>query len=1749
MSKTVDDRIVRMTFDSSKFQNGVKGVLDGLKSIDKSLGAKRELKGLDSIGRSLSDVTHKGVGGLTASLREATGGFSMMEMAASVALGNIASKAASVGMNMVKSLTLDPIMDGFGEYELKMNSIGTILTNTASHGTSLDDVNKALNELNEYSDKTIYNFAQMTDNIGKATAAGLKLEPAVDFVKGMANTAAAFGVDAARMAGATQQMTQALASGVVKAQDWMSMENAGMAGKLLQDKLIENAKKAGKKFSLAGTSFKGSLEQGWLTAEIFSKTMAEMANDDTLTKKAGEVTSLTKLFGVLQEAVGSGWAQTFEKILGGKDASTKLFTDINDAITNGLITPMTNAREAVVDTWLEMGGRNNAIVAFQNIWKSIGRIIGPIGEAFSKVFPKTFGETLGHITKGFRDLSYVFMLSETQSKFISDAFTGLFKIIDFGIRTVGQLLQPLKHVFRLFVDIWRLIGSLITAFLKMTYVVGDYVRELTVVKEAQRLFNQGIEFIQKNVDKFVKNFDKGAKNVRDFFTKMTDGINGLFGAKKKTDDVKKSIDDVSKSSKDASKSMDGVKTVGDFVAKSMENVKQTGKDVEKMFNDAKVGAENAADGFVTFLNSTKDYIMNSSIIARATETMTEAWETMCGVGDRIKEFVQSIDFSPIANTIQAVKDKLEPIATYIKGIFDTIVDAFKSVFDELDLTGGQLLALLGGFAAGFGVFKILGKISDLIGNILNPVGNLSDAAVGVLDGVRGCLEAYQNDLQADTLKKIGVAVLFLSGGLLILSQLEMGQVQSGLLGVVGILAAVVTSLAVLIKITSGANLKGFFSLSAAFISMSIAVMNMSVAIMLLSSLGMEKLATGLLGVAGGLSMMVLALGAVGTMTGSIVKGAFAMTLVANSLNLMYIALTLFAKMDVSVMNNSLMSIGMALGILVVACRGLNSITGRIISTSIGLTILSGALLILVQATKKFGELDPDVMFKGLMSISVIMAALVIFNKSTANSKMSFSMGAGMMGLAKAMNMLIKPITKFGEMNVSELAKGIGSLGLIMGSLTLMMNFMKPQNGMQLMMLSAGLILFSKAIKVFCDSAMDLNTINAGDLSKGLLNIVLAVGAIAIAIVAIPEAKMISLAVGIAALSLSLKLITKTIEQAGQIPFGNMLKGFIALAGGLLVLEGATRLTSQTSMISLGVGLSAIALGFTAMVVPINKLGSVDLKTIAKGLGSMLGMIGIFTLMNLGMAGMQMTALAIGITLMAGALTAIVLPLKLMGGLDLKVIGVGLLGIAAVLAILGGAAFLMTPLVPVLFGLASSIGLLGTGMLAAAGGLAIFSAGFAIFATTVGLFGSEVLTFIVEFGKRLPELVRYAGEAFVELLDVLGQNGNRIVESLTLILTSILDACIAVIPLAANAITNLIVTILEVIATNGDRIAEAGFNLIMKLLEGIDKYVTPVVDKCIEILITMATALVDNGIILIDAGITLIINLINGIADGIESNSEAFNDAVCNLIFSALDAILSFGGDFFKRGVGFVGDMIKGLFDGKGDVEDTSEDVAEAGVKGAEETKPAWKAAGSEFSKGVEKGIYAGKSGVVTASTQVARDAANAMKKELDINSPSKVTTAFGRFTSEGLAVGITKFGKLAERAGRQVAEDTARNIERPMNNIALLDGINADPVVRPILDLSNIKNGSRTIGDMIHNAAGSISSFGSINGRMVTNVGTIQNGNDNSEIVTAISKLRKDIHNIKGTTNIIEGITYDDGSAISNTLSDLVRMARVERRK
>ena len=179
-----------MEFDNKNFESGVKTTLSSLKNLNEKLKMSNTSKGLDGISKAASKVNLNGLGQGVDTVKAK---FSALGVVGATALSNITSSAMNAGASLVKSLAIQPITDGFAEYETKMNSIQTILTNTAHQGTTLKDVTSTLNELNDYADKTIYNFAEMTRNIGTFTAAGVDLDTSTAAIKGIANLAAASG--------------------------------------------------------------------------------------------------------------------------------------------------------------------------------------------------------------------------------------------------------------------------------------------------------------------------------------------------------------------------------------------------------------------------------------------------------------------------------------------------------------------------------------------------------------------------------------------------------------------------------------------------------------------------------------------------------------------------------------------------------------------------------------------------------------------------------------------------------------------------------------------------------------------------------------------------------------------------------------------------------------------------------------------------------------------------------------------------------------------------------------------------------------------------------------------------------------------------------------------------------------------------------------------------------------------------------------------------------------------------------------------------------------------------------------------------------------------------------------------------------------------------------------------------------------------------------------------------------------------
>ena len=402
MSTTIDNEVVKLEFDNGNFEANVS---TSLSTLDKLKNALR-FDGLEQSIRTVGDQIGKiDVESLNTSAETVQNRFSVLGTVATGALLSIGATAVSVGASLLKNLTVQPIIDGFQEYEMTMNSVKTIMANLPSE--TIDHVNSTLATLNQYSDETIYSFSDMTRAIGQFTAAGVDLDSATTAIKGMANVAAGAGASNEALARAEYQVSQALQSGTIRLTDWNSLVQAGMANPELQEQIKATAREQGvavDSLIAKSGSFRDSLNDGWLTADIFVKTMAKAADESTewgarLTDAATQVNTASQLGSVIMESIGSSWTNTWQLIVGDYEQSKKFFTNIYNEI-NPLVDAIGNFRNGILQTWADLGGRDDMFSGVSDALQGLINLVKLFGDGMAHVLDGS-GLLLANITKSF----------------------------------------------------------------------------------------------------------------------------------------------------------------------------------------------------------------------------------------------------------------------------------------------------------------------------------------------------------------------------------------------------------------------------------------------------------------------------------------------------------------------------------------------------------------------------------------------------------------------------------------------------------------------------------------------------------------------------------------------------------------------------------------------------------------------------------------------------------------------------------------------------------------------------------------------------------------------------------------------------------------------------------------------------------------------------------------------------------------------------------------------------------------------------------------------------------------------------------------------------------------------------------------------------------------------------------------------------------------------------------------------------
>lgn len=474
MSTTIDDRVVEMRFDNSNFEQNVGQTLSTLDKLKLALNLPGATKGLNDISAAAKNVD---MAPMSKAIDTVQAKFSALDVVAFTALQNITNSVLNTGKKIIDQFTIEPIRTGFNEYELKMGSVQTIM---ASTGESIDTVNKYLEELNKYSDQTIYSFSDMTQNIGKFTNAGVSLKDAVAAIKGVSNEAAISGANANEASRAMYNFAQALSAGYVKLIDWKSIENANMATVEFKNELLKTAlacktvadagdgmyqvlttnnKGSSMEDAIDAThNFNDSLNYQWMTTEVLTKTLAKYADASTdLGKKAfaaaQDVKTFSMMMDTLKEAAQSGWAQTWETIVGDFEEAKEVWTDFSEIFSNviGSIDEARNKllRGGLSSSWKQLTDRiTDSGVAMDEFEDSLANVVNSHGEDYTKIIldHKNLAKAIQNGAIQGKWLSEAYMKLTENAADLKDETTGLNKYTDEELKKMTALRTELGDV-------------------------------------------------------------------------------------------------------------------------------------------------------------------------------------------------------------------------------------------------------------------------------------------------------------------------------------------------------------------------------------------------------------------------------------------------------------------------------------------------------------------------------------------------------------------------------------------------------------------------------------------------------------------------------------------------------------------------------------------------------------------------------------------------------------------------------------------------------------------------------------------------------------------------------------------------------------------------------------------------------------------------------------------------------------------------------------------------------------------------------------------------------------------------------------------------------------------------------------------------------------------------------------------------------------------------------------------------------
>ena len=1244
MSKTIDQKVVEMQFDNRQFEKNVSTTMSSVEKLKQSLNFTGASKGLENVTAAAKRVD---MSPMANAVETVTARFSALQVMGVTALANITNSAVNAGKRIVSALTIDPVKTGFQEYETQMGAIQTILANTQSKGSTLEDVNAALDELNKYADQTIYNFTEMTKNIGTFTAAGVDLDKSVSSIKGIANLAAVSGSTSAQASTAMYQLSQALAAGRVSLMDWNSVVNAGMGGELFQNALKRTAENFGtdvdamiKKYG----SFRESLTSGqWLTAEVLTETLTQLSGAyteadliaqgytqkqaqeivqlaETAVGAATDVKTFTQLLDTTKEAIQSGWAQTWEILIGDFEEAKATFTAVSNLI-GGVIEAASNARNSLLEG------------AFSSNWEKLSKEIEGAGvatEDFNSELEKTVknhGHNVDQLITKHGSLAKAFQEGALSSDLIVETLERMGGITSKTGKETEDLTGKLEYFQKVVNEVWH----------------GDWKNG---EERVEALTKAGYDYAQ----------------VQALVNKTVDGhkltLEDLSDAQLKSIGYTK--EEVSAIRALAEQARDSNTTIGELIANI---TKPSGRE---LMWDSILNIMNAIINMASILKTA----WHDAFPPTTSDAIYKIVEAIHNVTESIAAFPLE-NINKLTRTFKGLFAILDIITTITGGAFKAAFKVLTTILGAADLNILDFTARLGDAAVGLRDFlleneAIIGVVDSAIDGFANFVLGIKDliqaflqlpVVQSVIDGFTDALsdlsdvgkwamEGLQNGFEDGIAKvpqmliDLGNKILEAICGVLGINSPSTEMYDVGVFTIEGLINGFTSGMEMLMGVLDGlaTRIRDFFGSIpwGEIITVSIGAGFAFAAIKF--GMALDNLTSPLEGVGEVLESFAGTLTRVGqsikkfanAKAFEIKLGAISNLLKSFALSIAILTAAIFAlgKMDTNVLKQGAIALGglaAAFTLLIIAIGrfgGSGSLTETVSLTGFSASILliAGAIAIVAGALKNLNSLNPDTYGQTINAFTAIIVgfmgivATIGLVSSVADSKAVTKLGNMMIKLSVALALMVGVIKLINLLTEDEMAKAssaiAGFIAVIAG-----LALISTVGGDNVSKLGSMMIKLAVALGLMVAVVKLVNLLDYSEMFKGAVAIggfIVLVGLL-VKVTQIGKDQAIAKLGGmLLAISASLLIMTAVVKILGTMSASDMIIGLTGILTFTLVIKAMIeilKIGNEQKMAKVGTTVIAMsaAIGILAGIAIL--LSMIDIAGLAKGLVA----VGILTL--------------------------------------------------------------------------------------------------------------------------------------------------------------------------------------------------------------------------------------------------------------------------------------------------------------------------------------------------------------------------------------------------------------------------------------------------------------------------------------------------------------------------------------------------------